>query len=498
MWTCWICTKQNSDTDSICVVCHKSKSHSLIGIEEEIARLDFSAVITKLNRYIGLPVLLPLQRSQLLNEIQTYTNLQRDYERARSYLNKGRYADAIHLFEQVRFQITNSRAKSIIDFDIQKGQKAQKAFEAIKKRRLRRLARASFGVFLILMVLSLGVPYYQIKQQERSARQLVEKGNIDKAIEICRQLLERTAKEKYREIGLELIQLKEKREAAIQSLIPLMSRLLEEGKHEEALAAAAENLDIQKDARIHGLITTAREEIEARAVRSEAERLKAEVMALPGPLVEQSINHRVNREGALEVTIRPDLVLVRIRKNEFIMGAGSKKAMSLPSHRVALDEYWISRNEIMSRQFKGYMELTGTSVKATGISWDMADGFCEWLSKKTGLAFSLPTEAQWENAARMKADVAKKPGFDSLNAYGIEGMYDDLREWCFDFYDKSYYARSPLKNPKGPEKGDYHNAVVRGSSKRGPDKRPDITLRFKGSLSPDFKSDRIGFRVVMQ
>jgi formylglycine-generating enzyme len=77
-------------------------------------------------------------------------------------------------------------------------------------------------------------------------------------------------------------------------------------------------------------------------------------------------------------------------------------------------------------------------------------------------------------------------------------MYDDIQEWCYDFYDDGYYSRSPRKNPKGPEKGNYHEAVVRGTSKRGGDGRPAFTMRFKASLSPDFKSDKIGFRVVMQ
>ena len=132
-----------------------------------------------------------------------------------------------------------------------------------------------------------------------------------------------------------------------------------------------------------------------------------------------------------------------------------------------------------------------------GVNWDGATAYCNWLSAKTGRKYRLPTEAEWEKAARGTDqrkfpwgneidksfanyvgsqpydtgqwvgyyDGSKHGDFQTHNGaspYGAHDMAGNVMEWCQDWYSRDYYAFSPKKNPKGPETGAYR--VVRGGT----------------------------------
>ena len=117
------------------------------------------------------------------------------------------------------------------------------------------------------------------------------------------------------------------------------------------------------------------------------------------------------------------------------------------------------------------------------VSWFDAVAYCQWLSQQTGRRFRLPTEAEWERAARGGLEGKLYPwgnqplferhnyhsrwregpepvGTSLPNGYGLHDMCENVHEWCADWYDPGYYAVSPAGNPRGPERG--HRRASRG------------------------------------
>lgn len=174
---------------------------------------------------------------------------------------------------------------------------------------------------------------------------------------------------------------------------------------------------------------------------------------------------------------------------------------SKPLHKVTLDSFSIGKYPVTYAEFDIFTasvrlprinqaELVQRYRKPdnpAGVTWQGAADYCAWLTKQTGQPFALPTEAQWEYAARSggKRHVyptnngQSEPGknlpsfaqrkaaggmvpvgsFDP-NPAGIYHMSAGIREWVHDWYDKTFYSNSPEKNPTGPADGTQH--VARG------------------------------------
>jgi formylglycine-generating enzyme required for sulfatase activity len=217
-----------------------------------------------------------------------------------------------------------------------------------------------------------------------------------------------------------------------------------------------------------------------------------------------------------------------------------------PLHTVTLDAYYIDRYEVTNARYKACVDAGGCTAPGdvnsrtrspyygTGtyadypvinVNWSQANAFCAWEGKR------LPTEAEWEKAARGGSDTRAYPWgnefdgsklnycdanceFDWKDAaynngyadtapvgsypagaspYGVMDMAGNVFEWVNDWYGEDYYSQSPSANPQGPETGDYR--VLRG----GAWNFSDLYVRSAGrpiAGNPDYWVDYFGFRCV--
>lgn len=245
---------------------------------------------------------------------------------------------------------------------------------------------------------------------------------------------------------------------------------------------------------------------------------------------------------------------VFVPAGKFKMGDDSSLPRERPVHVVDLDAYFISKFEITNREWKKFRDDPGyddpkfwpngrvvprdqvpywtqannhgggtpdsDDYPVIGVNWDAATAYCAWLSARTGKRYRLPTEAEWEKAARgtdgrqypsgqaidrsMANYVGAQP-FDTVtpvgqfkagaSPYGALDMAGNVMEWCQDWYDRDYYTVSPRKNPTGPATGAYR--VVRGGSFFL--EAYDLRASARSSAWPSFQAHRmIGFRPVRE
>ena len=217
---------------------------------------------------------------------------------------------------------------------------------------------------------------------------------------------------------------------------------------------------------------------------------------------------------------------------EFDMGSpGSDTNASSdekPQHRVRINKpFYLGVHEVTVGQFRQFVSDSGYKTDAeqdgkdadehpvVNVSWNDADAFCKWLSRKEGKAYSLPTEAQWEYACRAgsttkycygdgDAELGEYAWFEKNsgssthpvgskkpNQWGLYDMHGNAQEWCADWYDAKYYGESRADDPTGPSSGT--SRVLRGGSWGGAPSRSRSANR--GGGSPAFRSFGPGFRV---
>ncbi|MDR1314301.1 MAG: formylglycine-generating enzyme family protein, partial [Deltaproteobacteria bacterium] len=189
---------------------------------------------------------------------------------------------------------------------------------------------------------------------------------------------------------------------------------------------------------------------------------------------------RLSAEG---FTTKDGIEFVKIEPGSFTMGSGGGHSYERPRHRVNITRaFYIGKYEVTQSQYKA---VTGTSPsKHEGpddpvecLSWDEASRFAQLVAVREGKSgFRLPTEAEWEYAARAGED-GEWPGGSSRglgshawykansggrhhpvgqkepNAFGLHDTLGNVWEYVADWYDAGYYRKSPADDPKGPEKG---------------------------------------------
>jgi formylglycine-generating enzyme required for sulfatase activity len=234
--------------------------------------------------------------------------------------------------------------------------------------------------------------------------------------------------------------------------------------------------------------------------------------------------------------------MILIPAGPFTMGSNDGLPNERPEHKVTLDAYYIDQYEVTAGRYQLFVESanrnlpptwddeaaqTMSNLPAVGMSWTDAAAYCKWAGRR------LPTEAEWEKAARGTdgrrypwghmqpfVDIANynrgvwvsdaitlvpvNSGLEGMSVrhglkqggkspYGLFHMAGNAAEWVADWYDREYYQKSPEKNPTGPSQGE--RRVLRGGSWADLPAALRVTARF--SAESDFEDRTMGFRCAM-
>jgi sulfatase modifying factor 1 len=187
-----------------------------------------------------------------------------------------------------------------------------------------------------------------------------------------------------------------------------------------------------------------------------------------------------------------------------------------PDHKVYLDAYSMDAHEVTNQQYAEFVKATGhrkphhwsqpveDKLPVFNVDWEDATAYCAWAGKR------LPTEAEWERAARGGKEGMDYPWGDKIDAkkalhnapapgpvaqfppndFGLYDMAGGVSEWCSDWFERTYYEKSEPRNPKGPPTGEYK--VIRGGAWSDSPRR--VTVFFRNWVRPNQRTPNVGFR----
>jgi sulfatase modifying factor 1 len=233
--------------------------------------------------------------------------------------------------------------------------------------------------------------------------------------------------------------------------------------------------------------------------------------------------------GANPEETRTGPILVSIPPGWFSMGSEVGQDNERPVHRVWIDEFQLAARQVTNADYTGFLRATGEPAPpfwgdldfndplqpVVAVSWFEAVRYCDWLSTATCRRYRLPTEAEWERAARGGMEgylfpwgnepPHSLPNYNTRwkggpepaaqyapNRYGLYDICENVHEWCSDWYQADYYPVSPACNPCGPESGTRRSS--RGGSWRHHIKVSRCAAR--SSIPPEFQYADYGFRIA--
>jgi iron(II)-dependent oxidoreductase len=225
--------------------------------------------------------------------------------------------------------------------------------------------------------------------------------------------------------------------------------------------------------------------------------------------------------------------LVFIPGGEFLMGSGQDSDHG-PVHKVCIESFYMDKYEVSNTQYLRFSDATGQRLPefwgmkgfrcgldhpnhpVIGVSWHDAVAYAAWCGKR------LPTEAEWEYAARGGLTGKTFPNGDTLdpsggnynqsgkggpvevgsylaNGFGLHDMQGNVVEWVWDYYDADYYSSSPIANPRGPEPVKFRPGPVRFHVIRGGGWHSGPycnRVYYRNALLANWVDFNVGFRCV--
>ena len=218
-----------------------------------------------------------------------------------------------------------------------------------------------------------------------------------------------------------------------------------------------------------------------------------------------------------------------IPAGRFLMGSDDGQADEQPVHRVHVHAFHLAVHPVTNDDYARFVAATGhepprdwTTLSArggdrpaVGVSWLDAQAYCAWVTRTSGRVVRLPTEAEWERAARGGVEGERYPWGDEVpdwmpgggrgpleapwpvtlgtpTRFGLYGIAANIHEWCADWHAGDYYAVSPEVNPQGPDDG-------RRRASRGGSWRHAVTISrtaARSRIDPTFRYTDYGFRLA--
>lgn len=210
---------------------------------------------------------------------------------------------------------------------------------------------------------------------------------------------------------------------------------------------------------------------------------------------------------------------MEIPTGSFRMGSTEFFDSEKPVHKVKISEaFYLGKYEVTQAQWQVVMGnnpsyFKGDNLPVENVSWEDVQEFIAKLNRKGEGTYRLPTEAEWEYACRAGTSGDYAGNLDEMgwyegnserkthpvgqkkpNGWGLYDMHGNVWEWCEDWYDGGYYARSPNSDPKGPSEGS--TRVARGGGCDFPSVACRSATRY--GFRPVLRGNTLGFRLVRE